>query len=165
MIPMASAVDAAQFKKTLGRFATGVAVLAADVGGRPVGMTVQSLVSLSLDPLLVSFAVARTSATWATLSTVDGLGISILSAQQSGMGLRFASSVSDRFAGIEHQRTPQYGHPVLAGATAWLEARVVSELPGGDHAIVVAEPVHVEVADQVDPLLYVGGSFGAFVAH
>ncbi|SDH83912.1 NADH-FMN oxidoreductase RutF, flavin reductase (DIM6/NTAB) family [Sinosporangium album] len=157
-------VEQVEFKKALGQFPSGVAVLTANTNDEPVGMTIQSLVSLSLDPLLVMFSIANTSTSWPAMSATGNLVINVLARNQSTLGLRFASRAPNRFEGVAFTPSPSGGHPVLEGTVAWMECRIVSELPGGDHRIVLAEPIDVNCLPGREPLVYFNSGFGGFRA-
>src|SRR2546423_167750 len=89
-----------EFRAVLSRLASGVvAVTGLDSEGRPAGLTVSSFVSVSLDPPLVSFCVARTSRTWPLLRAGGRVCVNILSEGQAADAARFAVRDADRFGG------------------------------------------------------------------
>lgn len=149
-----------QFRHVMGRFATGVTVVTARVDGRPVGMTAQSFVSLSLDPPLVMFCPASSSVTWSTISAGGTVGINILSRKQEHLSRRFAARDVDRFAGVKWSEGPVTGSPILAGAHAWVDSSIEDIYPGGDHLIVVCRVLALAAsADTEHPLVFYCGQY------
>ncbi|WP_086831577.1 flavin reductase family protein [Streptomyces sp. NRRL B-24572] len=148
-----------EFRRTMGLFCTGVTVITTCDPG-PVGFTCQSFASLSLDPPLVTISAANTSRTLPRVLRSGSFSVNILSAGQEELGLRFASSHPDRFAGVGWRPSPATGTPHLAGALAWVDAEVHSTVPGGDHTIVIGR-VRAVRGEGEDPLLYFGGAFCA----
>ncbi len=100
------------FRAVLGRFATGVVVVAADLAGTPHGLAVNSFSSVSLVPPLVSFCADLNSSTWPSLRRADGFAVSILGEDQENVCRTFATKGIDRFAQLSWSISPS-GHPVL----------------------------------------------------
>jgi 3-hydroxy-9,10-secoandrosta-1,3,5(10)-triene-9,17-dione monooxygenase reductase component len=149
--------DARSFRDALGAFATGVAFVAAAPGGEPVGLIVNSLTSVSLDPPLVSFCASRTSLTWSRMRRAKRLGISILGSRQQAFARRAAPAGADRFSGTEWAL--QRGAPLLSHALAWLECEIVAEHRAGDHWIVVAGVDQLRLFAADDPLVFFAGTY------
>ncbi|GGO47305.1 monooxygenase [Streptomyces lasiicapitis] len=175
-------VDAAEFRRVLGNFATGVTVVTAPaahggaVHGRatpeatgpagPAGFACQSFASLSLDPPLVSFMVARTSTTWPRIARAGVFCVNVLGADQGALCRAFAVSGADKFAGVEYDAAPVTGSPRLAGAPAWIDCAVHAVHTGGDHLIVVGRVAALGTTDEATaPLLFHQGKFGDFTPH
>lgn len=95
------AVTPAAMRQTLAGFSTGLSVVAAVVDDRVVGMPANSLVSVSLDPPLVSLAFARTSTTWPVLRRASRWGISVMGEGQAQVLSDLRRPTADRFDGIE----------------------------------------------------------------
>jgi 3-hydroxy-9,10-secoandrosta-1,3,5(10)-triene-9,17-dione monooxygenase reductase component len=151
-------VDEGCFRRTLGHFCTGVAVIATAIDGQPAGFTCQSLTSLSLDPPLVTFAAAATSRTLPRILRAGTFCASILSVQQEALCRRFASTDGDRFDGVDWFVAPRTGSPRLTGAIAWVDALLDGVAAGGDHVIVIGRAVDVTYAARGDePLLFYRG--------
>lgn len=139
--------------------ASGVAVLTWRGFSEPIGMTVSTLVPLSLDPALVGFSVAHSSATWDVARGQDHVGIQLLSATQSHLAEQFATSGCDRFAGTSVVDGP-YDVPLIAGCRAWLIGSVHDVITTGDHDLVVCRVEHVELGarpDASEALVHLGG--------
>ena len=132
----------------MARVPAPVAVVTVDLEGQRAGLTVASLVSLSLEPPLVGFAIRREAALHELLREADELAVSILAAGQEHLAQHFARGVPPiaLWQGIALRPTP--GPPQLEGAAAWLRGRATGEHPAGDHTFFVAE---VEAAEPGPP--------------
>jgi flavin reductase (DIM6/NTAB) family NADH-FMN oxidoreductase RutF len=114
-------LDRAEFRRVLGSFATGVAVITAPpatTGDSPAGFACQSFTSLSLDPPLVAFMVGRTSTTWPRIARAGVFCVNVLAAHQTELCRAFAVSGADKFAGVAYDAAPVSGSPRLSGAVA-----------------------------------------------
>ena len=157
--------DSRAFRSVLGHFCTGVTVVGAlTEEGRPVGFACQSFSSLSLDPPLISFNVARTSASWPQIARAGSFSVSVLAADQGELCRVFAVSGStgaDKFAGLDWSPAPGTGAPRLAGALAWIDCAIHAVHTGGDHLIVVGRVCGLAPGrDDSGPLLFYRGGFG-----
>ncbi|MGW9130712.1 flavin reductase family protein [Streptomyces sp. NPDC055681] len=155
-------VDPAEFRRVLGHFATGVTVVTAHTPDGPAGFACQSFASLSLDPPLVTFMVARTSTTWPRIARAGAFCVNILGAEQGALCRGFAVSGADKFAGVTYGAAPATGSPLLASVPAWVDCRIQAVHTGGDHLIVVGRVEALGAADGVAPLLFHRGAFGRF---
>ncbi|MFF1558862.1 flavin reductase family protein [Streptomyces sp. NPDC058279] len=158
-------VGPAEFRAVLGNFASGVTVITAPAGdgtGGPAGFACQSFASLSLDPPLVTFMVARTSTTWPRIARAGVFCVNILGAGQGALCRSFAVSGADKFAGVSHRPAPATGSPLLAAVPAWIDCRIHAVHTGGDHLIVVGRVEALGAAGEGDPLLFHQGRFGRF---
>ncbi|MBB5868374.1 unspecific monooxygenase [Allocatelliglobosispora scoriae] len=128
-------------RHTLSSYATGVAVVTTvDTGGEPVGLTVNSFTSVSLDPPLVLWCLNRDSASYPAFLAAGGYAVNVLRSSQEGVARRFAGSRPDRFAGLAW-RLGHAGQPVLGGALAHLVCRTHRRLTLGDHLVLVGEVI------------------------
>ncbi|WP_327266823.1 flavin reductase family protein [Streptomyces sp. NBC_01232] len=156
-------VSPAEFRAVLGNFASGVTVITAPPGkdeGGPAGFACQSFASLSLDPPLVTFMVARTSTTWPRIARAGVFCVNILGAEQGELCRSFAVSGADKFAGVTHTPAPVTGSPQLDAVPAWIDCRIQAVHTGGDHLIVVGRVVAMGAAGEGEPLLFHKGRFG-----
>jgi len=121
------------------RFPTGVAVVTVDAGGPPLGLTVGSLVTLSLEPPLVGFSVSRQAALHELLREAGAFAISLLADGQDAVAQHFARGVPPiaMWSGIEVEAGE--GAPLLAGATGWLRGELRSETAAGTHTFFAGE--------------------------
>ncbi|WP_409474922.1 flavin reductase family protein [Streptomyces sp. HC307] len=156
-------VGQAEFRRVLGNFATGVAVVtapAADGESGPAGFACQSFSSLSLDPPLVAFMVGRMSTTWPRIARAGVFCVNVLADHQGELCRGFAVSGADKFAGVAHDAAPASGSPRLAGTLAWIDCTIHAVHTGGDHLIVVGRVDALGTGDEDGrPLLFHKGRF------
>ena len=135
-------LDARSFRAAMGAFPTGVAVLAArGPDGALVGMTVNSLTSVSLEPLQVLVCLSRKCESHDVVLSARAFALSLLPASAEHLSMRFAkSTMRERFAEVNWSGAAT-GSPVLEDAIAWLDCSVAAVHDAGDHTIVVAEVV------------------------
>lgn len=155
------AVDPMTMRRTMGRFATGVAVVTTLApGGQPHGMTLNSLTSVSLDPPMLLVCFTQGARTGGAVIDSRRFAVSILGARQDPIARRFASGGADHFAGLP----VTYGEhdvPVVPGALAHIECGVERHLTAGDHVIVVGD-VHRICERDGQPLAFLSGRFGDY---
>lgn len=149
------ALSAEAFRGALGQFPTGVTIVTAADGGRLVGMTANSFASVSLDPPLVLWSVAKSAPSCPAFLAADGFAIHFLGADHRDLALRFAASGSDKFADMAFSHGVT-GAPLLDGLAPILECRAWARYEGGDHMILVGEVVRL-IARPHDPLLFHSG--------
>lgn len=137
----ATACDPRALRSALGSFATGVTVMTTlRPDGSPVGLTVNSFASVSLDPPLVLWSLAARSPSLAAFRAAGHFGVNVLAADQQALCGRFARPAADKFAGVDWA-PGACGVPLLAGCVATFECRSAFNNWGGDHVIFVG---HVE---------------------
>jgi flavin reductase (DIM6/NTAB) family NADH-FMN oxidoreductase RutF len=148
-------VSDAEFKAVLGRFATGVTVVATCEGKTPIGLTVNAFASISLNPPLVMISIDKRSYLHSAIPQAGFFAASILTADQQDLSRRFAGQIGDR----DHRfhdvnwRTEATGAPILSEALAWVDCRVEAIYDGGDHTIILGR-VEALGAAPGDPLIY-----------
>jgi 3-hydroxy-9,10-secoandrosta-1,3,5(10)-triene-9,17-dione monooxygenase reductase component len=157
--PVPPALDTRSFREALGRFATGVAFVTAAPDGKPTGLIVNSLTSVSLEPPLISFCPARSSLTWSRMRTTGWFGVNVLRRHHERFVMRAAPAGADRFAGLDWC-LGRCGAPLLADAVATLECEIVAEHPAGDHWIVIGRVDDLRTSLSKDPLVFFAGAFG-----
>ena len=149
----------AQFRAALGTFATGVTIVTACTGkGELIGLTANSFNTVSLEPPLVLWSLARAAASLAAFSTGSHYAINVLASDQQDLALRFAARDVDRFAGVQFQPGVA-GAPLLAGVAASFECFNRSRYEEGDHVIFVGEVERCAHRAGASPLLFHGGRF------
>lgn len=154
-----TAPDPVRLRRTLGCFATGVAIITTNTAeGDPLGVTVNSFNSVSLDPPLILWSLARTAWSMPVFDQADGFCVNILSADQTDLCKLFSSKEEDRFGKIDWHRD-RLGFPVLNGALARLSCRKWATYDGGDHEIFLGHVQDVDY-DDVTPLAYCKGALG-----
>lgn len=145
--------DAALLRQAFSCFPSGVTAVCATLDGTPVGMAASSFTSVSLSPPLVSVCIDRASATWPRLRESASLGVSVLGEEHDRVCRQLASKDADRFAGLDLHRG-NGGALLVAGAVAWLECQVHSELPAGDHVIALLEINGLKATPEASPLVF-----------
>jgi flavin reductase (DIM6/NTAB) family NADH-FMN oxidoreductase RutF len=144
------------------RFPSGVAVVTLAAGDTRVGVTVGSLVSLSLDPPLVGISIGVHTSPHLLLREAGRFAVNVLAADQARLAWHFAAGVPPLalWRGVETRPT-ELPEPLLAGALAWLECRIAAEHAAGDHAIFVGEVLSTELGREGPGLVYAGGEYRA----
>lgn len=146
-------------RDALGMFPTGVAVVTTQSpDGALHGVTVNSFNSVSLDPPLVLFSLARSLSILPAFLSADAYAVNILREDQRDISARFASPVEDKWGDIEY-RAGTTGSPVLHQVIAVLECRPHAHHDGGDHVIFVGKVVHFEKPDHHKPLIFFRGRY------
>ena len=146
------------FRRALGSFATGVTIATTlDKDGRPVGVTASSFNSVSLDPPLVLWSLAKDAFSREAFTASGHFAIHVLAASQEALSDRFARSGTDKFAGLEWA-SGELGSPLFPHFAARFECRLRHEYEGGDHLILVGEVIDFEAHD-VAPLLFHAGRY------
>jgi flavin reductase (DIM6/NTAB) family NADH-FMN oxidoreductase RutF len=144
----------------LRRLPAAVAVVTVDTGRERVGLTVSSLLSLSLDPPLVGVSIAREAALHELLRDAGGFAASLLAAGQEGLAQHFARGVPPigMWEGIGTEPDGE-GPPLIAGALGWLECGLVGEHATGDHTLFVGAVESVRRGAAAPPLVRHAGGY------
>ena len=150
------AIDTQLFRKTLGRFATGVCVVTAAHQEHVHGMTANAFMSVSLHPPLVLISVGQSAQMYKLLAPGTRYGISMLSDDQEVLSRHFGGRPMD---GLEITFIQEQGVPLLKGAIAHIVARVVDIHQAGDHTLFIGEVEYMHVGHG-SPLLFYAGSYG-----
>jgi flavin reductase (DIM6/NTAB) family NADH-FMN oxidoreductase RutF len=148
----------------MARYATGVSVVATEHEGVRYGMTVNSLTSVSLEPLLMLFCCERDASLHAPVLATGRWAVSVLSAAQQDVASWFATRGRpgvDQFDGRSAHAGGATGAPVLDGALAWFECRTWATYDGGDHTIVVGELLDLGCGADDPALLYFRSAYTA----
>ena len=150
--------DEQVFRKAIGCFATGVAVVTAADGDEPHGMTVNSLTSVSLRPTLLLVCLTRPSRTEKAVQSRGEFVINILGEDQTSVSDLFAKNAEDHFADPSLYSVGPDGLPVIQGATSRFYCKTEDLYPGGDHTIVVGRVMKAETAPR-NPLIFYRGKY------
>ena len=128
----------ALLRSVMACFPTGVTVVAArNASGEPLGLTVNSFTSVSLEPPLVLICIGHGSSSHDPIIAARGFTISVLAASQGDVATRFARLPSEgRFDEVAWRAAPS-GHPVIEGAAAWLDCSIDEVIVAGDHSILL----------------------------
>jgi flavin reductase (DIM6/NTAB) family NADH-FMN oxidoreductase RutF len=154
-------VGGEELRAVMGRFPAGVAVVTVDLNGQRAGLTVASLVSLSLDPPLVGFAIRRDAALHELLRDAGGFAISLLAAGQERLAQHFARGVPPIALWESIQLRDAPGPPQLDGAVGWLRCRLQSDQDAGDHTFFVGEVETAESGQAERPLVFYRQAYAA----
>ncbi|HUP06374.1 MAG TPA: flavin reductase family protein [Caldimonas sp.] len=147
------------FRAALGMFATGVTIVTGlDADGKPVGVTANSFNSVSLEPPLVLWSLARKAASMAVFQQGSHYAINILASNQRTLAERFGRRSVNRFAGVAFE-SGAGGAPVLDGSAAVFECRNRSRYEEGDHVIFVGEVERCAHRPGAHPLIFHGGRY------
>ena len=137
---------------------TSVSIVCTLDDGDPVGHTVGSFSSISLDPPLVGYFAMRTSATLAAIRRHGAFSVNVLGDREADLARLYSRRPSERFASTRWAPGPR-GCPHLAGAVAVIDCDVHQVLAVGDHDLVVGRVVDATTSVEKDPLIHVGSRF------
>jgi flavin reductase (DIM6/NTAB) family NADH-FMN oxidoreductase RutF len=152
------AATAAEMRRVLGSFATGVTVVTGMGLDGPVGFSCQSFASVSLEPPLVLFCPAHTSRSWPLIRDSGTFCVNVLAEDQEDLCARFATTGADKFAGLTWHET-EWG-PSLDNVLSTVMCEVRDVHDAGDHDIVVGHVRELVLHREVPPLVFYRGTFG-----
>lgn len=153
------AFDARAFRQALSHFATGIAIVTArGEGEEAIGMTMTSFNSVSLDPPLVLFSVARSAYSLPAMQAAKSFTVNVLEDAQQHLSDRFARASTDKWADVAH-RPGAHGAPVIEGSLAHFECAPWASHDGGDHVIFLARVLDFSVAPEGEPLIFFRGRY------
>jgi len=144
-----------ELREVMRRFPAPVAVVTTELEAERFGLTVGSLVSLSLAPPLVGISIGKDSSSHEPIRRAGGWAASLLSGSQVAIAQHFARSgvpPVSLWVGVDVRDGPR--GPLLDGALAWLECRTVAEHEAGDHTILVGQVETVELGAAGAGLVY-----------
>ncbi|MDX1507853.1 MAG: flavin reductase family protein [Woeseiaceae bacterium] len=150
--------DPQAFRRALSSFATGVAVVTArDAHGEPIGITINSFNSVSLDPPLVLWSVAKDTGNYDSFVSAEHFAVNVLGKDQKNLCDRFAQTGESSLE-VQVFTEGTHGVPVLAEYAACFECRTEHLYDGGDHTIIVGRVLAFE-DHETDPLIFYRGRF------
>jgi flavin reductase (DIM6/NTAB) family NADH-FMN oxidoreductase RutF len=151
-------LDPKELRRVMGHFATGVTIVTTrGADGTPYGLTANAFTSLSLDPPLCLVCVDRKAESFAHFNDSKVFTVNFLTREQEDLSNRFAKSGGDKFQGVATEPGGG-GAPLIAGALATVECRIVDTIDAGDHVIHVGRIEHAATGAG-DPLLYYQGRY------
>ena len=146
----------------MARFATGVSVVSARHGPLLAGMTANAIASISIDPPLMMASIARKAETHGAIIGSHAFSISILAADQQALAECFArpttASKLTGFCGAAWHDA-ETGSPILEGALAYFDCRLLERHDGGDHTIFIGEIVAAGYREDAEPLLWYASGY------
>lgn len=150
--------DSKAFRQCLGKFATGVTVVTCcDSAGNPCGITANSFSSVSLEPPLVLWNIAKVSNSLRAYLEARHFAINVLSAGQRELSTHFARSDHTLFRNVDYSLSDD-GAPLLPGVVATFECRTHEVVDCGDHYIIIGE-VTAHRSTELEPLLFFSGGY------
>jgi len=155
--------DSDAFRNVCGLWASGVSIVTTiDKSGRPFGLTMNAVSSLSLAPPMMLVCVDDGSDTLVPILESNLFCINVLSAPQQSISNTFAKKGSDKFENVDW-KVGEYGTPLIQGSVVSIECAVKHVYEGGDHKIVCGLVKKWNIDDKnTEPLLYFGGSYQKF---
>ncbi len=147
------------FRETLGRFPTGVTIVTAlSPDGSPIGVTISSFNSVSLDPPLILWSLSTNSPKLEAFRQASHYAINVLASNQRELSNRFASRAEDRFADVA-VRDGLGGVPLIESCCAWFECTQEAQYPGGDHLIFIGHVQRFVQGEDSSPLVFFDGAY------
>ena len=151
------------FKQIMGSYPSGIAIISTfDEENNPIGLTVNSFASVSLDPLLVLWSLDKKSSHMETFKKAKGFAVHISAEEQSDLCWAFAGKSKDRFAEANWSRS-ENDLPVIDGSLGVMECKTFQSIEAGDHVIFIGQIVDIEKHDK-EPLLYFRRNVGGIPA-
>lgn len=148
-----------QFKTAMGNYPTGVTVITTyNRAGEPIGLTVNSFASVSLEPTLILWSIDSRVSSYDEFMTVDRFAVNILAADQGDVCKTFASRIEDRFGQVQWEKSA-LELPILQDTLATLECKIHTRVDAGDHTTIIGEILDITNRDK-KPLLYHKRHFG-----
>ena len=148
-------MDDRQFRTAMGKFATGVTVIATEVEGEGIhGMTANAFMSVLLDLKLVVISIGEKAKILNKIKESQTFTVNILAADQQEVSMIFAGQVKDREAEFERLD----GKPVIPGAVAQIACEVSAEHVEGDHTLFIGKVTDIHLED-IEPLIFYSGRY------
>lgn len=148
------------FRKALGNYPTGVTVVTTfNENQEPIGLTVNSFASVSLDPLLILWSIDKKSKSYNEFMKTKKFAVNILASDQQDLCNLFSSKVENRFSQCKWQKSVQR-LPILDDTLSALECETVQQVDAGDHTIIIGHVINIKNSEK-EPLLYHRRNVGA----
>ena len=150
-------MDDRQFRNAMGKFATGVTVVATEVDGNVHGMTANAFMSVSLSPKLVVVSISERAQMLEKINQSGKFSVNILSSSQQDLSMIFAGQQKNHQE-VKFERLGEV--PVLAGAVAQIACEVSAAHIEGDHTLFIGRVTDIQIED-LEPLIYFSGKYRA----
>jgi flavin reductase (DIM6/NTAB) family NADH-FMN oxidoreductase RutF len=157
------ATDGRLFRRCLGQYGTGIAIITTETEGRRAAVTVNSFASVSLDPPLVLWSITNTSRSYPLFKNGRRFAVNILASTQMNVSSHFSSKVEDKFADAVWS-PGEFGSPLLHGCLAHFECETYSQVEGGDHTVLIGL-VRRASRFEGEPLLFAQGQYSVADSH
>jgi flavin reductase (DIM6/NTAB) family NADH-FMN oxidoreductase RutF len=150
-----------ELRGVMRHYPQGVAVLTVELDGERMGVTISSLVSISLEPPLVGVSIGKQASVYELLRRAGAFAISLLSADQAALAQRFAAGFPPivHWQGVATRTGPARVAPLLADARGWIAASIRDAHDAGDHTLYVADVVSVELGAGRRGLVYLESAY------
>jgi flavin reductase (DIM6/NTAB) family NADH-FMN oxidoreductase RutF len=150
-------LSAEDFKSAFRNHAAGVAVITADSGNGPVGLTATSVFSVSAEPPLLVFSISDLSSSAPTLRAAETVVVHLLGVDQLAIATLCSTSGIDRFADTSLWDRLPTGEPFFPSAQSWIRGRVVNRMPAGGSTVFAVHAIEASIAPDdllASPLVY-----------
>ncbi|VEF46768.1 flavin reductase domain-containing protein [Bacillus freudenreichii] len=148
------------FKTIMGNYPTGVTILTTTTeSGEPVGLTVSSFASVSLDPLMILWSIDHGVSSLRAFTEGGKFAVHVLAEEQTELCRTFASRDVDRFSACDWKMSDN-GLPIIEGAFGVLECETFKAIEAGDHTVLIGKVTDLIVNEEKDPMLYHRRVFG-----
>ncbi|MFK2825280.1 flavin reductase family protein [Bacillus sp. B190/17] len=152
------------FKEVMGNYPTGVTVVTGVTkDGTPVGLTVNSFASVSLDPLMVLWSIDHGVSTIKSFTEGGKFAVHVLSGNQQELCKTFATKGIDRFSQCKWEMSKS-GLPIIEGAFGVLECETFQAVEAGDHTVLIGKVTDIHIHKEKEPMLYHRRFFGPIPA-
>ncbi|MBV7507814.1 flavin reductase family protein [Bacillus sp. sid0103] len=152
-------MDDRQFRQAMGKFTTGVTVIATDLEGDVHWMTANAFMSVSLDPKLVVISIGEKAKILNKIKESKIFSVNILAADQQELSMIFAGQVKEHRE-VMFERLD--GKPVIPGAVAQISCEVSAEHVEGDHTLFIGKVTDIHL-ENVEPLIFYSGRYRSLV--
>ncbi|WP_062106295.1 flavin reductase family protein [Bacillus niameyensis] len=141
------------FRKVMGNYPSGVTVVTTiNENNVPLGLTVNSFSSVSLEPLLILWSIDKKVSSYDVFMKTGKFAINILSSKQADICALFARKGNDRFQNCQWESS-SLNLPIISGAASVLQCRTYKTVEAGDHTIFIGEVIDIH-HENIAPLLY-----------
>jgi len=154
-------VSADSLRAVMRVFPTGVTIVATSNNGVCRGLTVNSFVSLSLNPLRVLVSISKSSHCHPLIQEAGIYSVNLLSEAQRDISSRFADPNDDEFHCFSETKYTSgvTGCPLIQGSIGHIESRIVDEVDVGDHTLFIGSVVSAQIESEDKPLVYFDGDY------
>jgi 3-hydroxy-9,10-secoandrosta-1,3,5(10)-triene-9,17-dione monooxygenase reductase component len=152
--------DQKEFRKIMGTFATGITVVTTMHKSAPVGITVNSFTSVSLDPPLVLWCLANDADSYDIFANCKNFAVHILHEEQEEISQIFSTKNSSKFENLQWE-TGEFGAPILKDCASCFQCETEIGYSGGDHIILLGRVKAIENNTEKHPLVYHNSNYHA----
>lgn len=147
------------FKEVMGNYPTGVTIVTStSQKGEPVGLTVNSFASVSLDPMLILWSIDHGVSSLEEFKNASGFAVHILAGDQKELCKTFAGK-RDRFENADWSLS-KYGFPILNDTFGVIQCNTFKQVEAGDHTILIGEVLDIQIDREKEPMMYHRRKFG-----